>query len=93
MPQRLSDFPPRLVGAGPQPSGPGTEAAAEPVAHNQRKQQAGGDRASPLPCQRAQRELSMTRQKLMGWKLLSLSASTSALTVPNVLFGRCFIPS
>jgi hypothetical protein len=43
--------------------------------------------------QRAQAESSMTRQKLMGWKLLSLSASTSALTVPNVLFGRCFIPS
>ena len=43
--------------------------------------------------QRAQAELSMTRQKLVGRKLSSLKASTSLLTVPNVLFGRCFIPS
>ena len=41
----------------------------------------------------AQEELSMTRQKLVGWKLMFLKASTSRLTVPNVLFGRCFIPS
>jgi hypothetical protein len=46
-----------------------------------------------LQNQCAQEELSMTRQKLVGWKLMFLKASTSPLTVPNVLFGRCFIPS
>jgi hypothetical protein len=41
---------------------------------------------------RAHAELSMTWQKFLRWKLLSLSARTSSLTVPNVLSGRCFIP-
>ena len=49
--------------------------------------------AGAIACdQRAQAELSMTRQKFVRSKLLSLSAKTSSLTVPNVLSGRCFIP-
>jgi hypothetical protein len=35
----------------------------------------------------------ITLQKLLRWKCGSLSARTSALTVPNVVFGLYFIPS
>jgi len=42
--------------------------------------------------QLAQDEERMTLQKSVRTKFGSLSASTSSLTVPKVLSGRCFIP-
>jgi hypothetical protein len=42
------------------------------------------------PCQREPR---ITLQKLPRWKCGSLSASTSALTLPNVVSGLCLMPS
>src|SRR5713101_1552554 len=44
------------------------------------------------PDQARQAELRMTLQKLPRWKLGSLSASTSALTVPKVESGLCLKP-
>ncbi|VWD32245.1 hypothetical protein BLA17378_07413 [Burkholderia aenigmatica] len=35
----------------------------------------------------------ITLQKLPAWKCGSLSASTSAFTLPNVVSGLCLIPS
>src|ERR1700761_3762417 len=35
----------------------------------------------------------MTPQKFMRWNFGSLSASTSALTLPNVVSGLCLMPS
>jgi hypothetical protein len=40
-----------------------------------------------------QTELRITLQKLAGVKCLSLSASTSALTLPKVVSGLCLMPS
>ena len=40
----------------------------------------------------SQLECRMTLQKLMGRKLGSLSARTSALTLPNVVCGLCSFP-
>jgi hypothetical protein len=45
------------------------------------------------PCQPDQAEARITRQKFSGWNEGSLSASTSALTVPKVVSGLCRIPS
>lgn len=44
-------------------------------------------------CQPDQAEARITRQKFSGWNEGSLSASTSALTVPKVVSGLCCIPS
>jgi hypothetical protein len=44
-------------------------------------------------CQPDQAEARITRQKFSGWNEGSLSASTSALTVPKVVSGLCRIPS
>ena len=44
-------------------------------------------------CQPDQAEARITRQKFSGWNERSLSASTSALTVPKVVSGLCRIPS
>ena len=38
-------------------------------------------------------ESRMTLQKFMRWKFGSLSASTSAFTLPNVVSGLCMMPS
>ncbi len=46
----------------------------------------------PAMDQLAQDEERMTLQKSVRTKFGSLSASTSSLTVPKVLSGRCFIP-
>ena len=40
-----------------------------------------------------QRDPRITLQKLPRWKCGSLSASTSALTLPNVVSGLCLMPS
>jgi hypothetical protein len=44
-------------------------------------------------CQPDQAEARITRQKFSGWNEGSLSASTSALTVPKVVSGLRRIPS
>jgi hypothetical protein len=43
--------------------------------------------------QPGQRDLRITLQKFPRWKCGSLSARTSALTLPKVVSGLCFMPS
>jgi hypothetical protein len=43
--------------------------------------------------QTAQAERRITLQKLPGWKFGSLSAITSASTLPKVVSGSCLMPS
>ncbi len=50
-------------------------------------------RSDERQCQPDQAEARITRQKFSGWNEGSLSASTSALTVPKVVSGLCRIPS
>ena len=47
----------------------------------------------PVSIQAGQADPRITLQKLPRPKAGSLSASTSALTLPNVVSGLCFIPS
>lgn len=49
--------------------------------------------AAEFCLQQAHPELRITLQKFIGTKLGSLFAMTSALTLPNVVWGLCLIPS
>jgi hypothetical protein len=50
-------------------------------------------RADDFVIQAGQADPRITLQKFPRLKAGSLSASTSALTLPNVVSGLCFIPS
>jgi hypothetical protein len=70
--------------------------AAEPVFPTPSTAVCGVARCPPArmgQCQPDQAEARITRQKFSGWNEGSLSASTSALTVPKVVSGLCRIPS
>lgn len=49
-------------------------------------------RPKPKCSQPRQAELRITLQKFILWKFGSLSAKTSALTLPNVVSGLCLMP-
>src|SRR5882724_9167357 len=51
------------------------------------------DRRGRANCQPLQADPRITLQKLPRLKAGSLSASTSALTLPNVVSGLCLMPS